>query len=278
MDRFLSPPSRRVLTLQRTHLSPSPMLDDGTSSVYSRPDQDDPLEKITFYDTVDTTRKPIPVEPDHVQRYFSSISRQHTPWRAPPPKDDYYLRQSFNPEKPLPSVPPMPPPRPSLWARFNFLPIWIRYSIIFVTLAILFTAIILATLAGLGRFPPGKAYQEAAPANSTGRGNSKWDMSGSGQGTYYDPSVGVGACGFTNQSTDLIAALNSIDYGIYPNPNLAPCCSQCITVTGPKGSVAVTIVDKCPNCSRGDIDLSPSAFAKIADISKGRVPITWGKC
>jgi expansin len=37
----------------------------------------------------------------------------------------------------------------------------------------------------------------------------------------------------------------------------------------------VRIVDLCPECEVGHLDLSQQAFAQIADVSAGRVPITW---
>lgn len=43
-----------------------------------------------------------------------------------------------------------------------------------------------------------------------------------------------------------------------------------------KGStVIVKIVDKCPGCKRGDLDLSTKSFKSIAELQEGRVPITW---
>jgi expansin (peptidoglycan-binding protein) len=48
-----------------------------------------------------------------------------------------------------------------------------------------------------------------------------------------------------------------------------------VLVTGPKGSVKVRIVDLCPGCSHGDLDLSEEAFTTIASKSAGRVKITW---
>ena len=44
---------------------------------------------------------------------------------------------------------------------------------------------------------------------------------------------------------------------------------------GPDGSLVVRVVDRCPECPRGDIDLSESAFAKLAEPSLGRVAIQW---
>jgi expansin (peptidoglycan-binding protein) len=39
--------------------------------------------------------------------------------------------------------------------------------------------------------------------------------------------------------------------------------------------ITVRIVDLCPECEMGHLDLSQEAFAKIADPSAGNVPITW---
>ncbi len=39
--------------------------------------------------------------------------------------------------------------------------------------------------------------------------------------------------------------------------------------------MTVRIVDLCPGCEQGHLDLSQQAFAQIADVSAGNVPITW---
>ena len=67
----------------------------------------------------------------------------------------------------------------------------------------------------------------------------------------------------------MVAAINGVDY------DNAKWCGGCVAVTGPDGEVTVRIVDQCPGCERGDLDLSREAFAKIAPLSAGRVPITW---
>ena len=59
------------------------------------------------------------------------------------------------------------------------------------------------------------------------------------------------------------------------NPNNNPTCGKYINVRGPNGTVKVKIVDTCPPCKSGDVDLSPEAFGRIADFAKGRVPISW---
>ncbi|KAI8384341.1 RlpA-like double-psi beta-barrel-protein domain-containing protein-containing protein [Radiomyces spectabilis] len=95
----------------------------------------------------------------------------------------------------------------------------------------------------------------------------------SGDGTFY--TVGMGSCGTDDSNEDMVAALNAPQMGSSSNPNNNPNCGRKARVKGPKGSVTVKIVDTCPPCKKGDLDLSPAAFAKIADMSEGRVSISW---
>jgi expansin (peptidoglycan-binding protein) len=91
-----------------------------------------------------------------------------------------------------------------------------------------------------------------------------------GDATYYTFADGSGACGFPATPNDLlVGAMNAADYGVS-----AP-CGACARVAGPDGEVTVRIVDLCPDCAKGQIDLSPQAFEKIAALDKGRVPISW---
>lgn len=104
-------------------------------------------------------------------------------------------------------------------------------------------------------------------------GSSSSSQSFAGDGTWFNP--GLGSCGVTNDDNDMIAALNAPQMGSYPNPNKNPNCGKYAMVHGPKGSVRVKITDTCPPCVKGSLDLSPAAFAKIADLSTGRIHITW---
>jgi expansin (peptidoglycan-binding protein) len=97
----------------------------------------------------------------------------------------------------------------------------------------------------------------------------------SGDATYYNPSAGTNSCGTQASDSDLMVALNTAQMANGANPNANPNCGRQISVTGPKGSVTVTVLDTCPGCSNNDLDLSPAAFDKIADQAQGRVPITW---
>ncbi|KAK9702069.1 hypothetical protein K7432_011417 [Basidiobolus ranarum] len=114
---------------------------------------------------------------------------------------------------------------------------------------------------------------QAAPV-SVGSGISFNKRDGfSGEGTYYDP--GLGSCEVTSGPNELIAALNIVQFGSYPRPSNSPACFSCAMVHGPLGSVKVKIVDMCPGCKSGDLDLSPAAFDQVAKKEQGRIPITW---
>lgn len=90
-----------------------------------------------------------------------------------------------------------------------------------------------------------------------------------GEGTYYD-ATGAGACGFDPSPGDLmVAAINKPDWA------MSAWCGGCLEVTGPSGVVTVRVVDQCPGCASGDLDLSREAFAKISPLAAGRVAITW---
>ncbi|KUO14685.1 hypothetical protein AQJ91_45530 [Streptomyces dysideae] len=90
----------------------------------------------------------------------------------------------------------------------------------------------------------------------------------SGEGTFYG-ATGVGNCLYDATSDIGIAALNHTDYD---NSRM---CGAYLKVKGPRGEITVKIVDRCPECAPGDIDLGERAFARIADPVAGRVPITW---
>jgi expansin (peptidoglycan-binding protein) len=91
-----------------------------------------------------------------------------------------------------------------------------------------------------------------------------------GEGTYYFGADGGGNCSFDPTPQDLmVGAMNEQQYAS------ADLCGAYVAITGPSGSVTVRITDRCPECQRGDIDLSPEAFDRIAARIDGRVPISW---
>jgi expansin (peptidoglycan-binding protein) len=91
----------------------------------------------------------------------------------------------------------------------------------------------------------------------------------SGRATYYD-ATGAGACGYDASPNDLmVTAMNADEY------NNAAYCGAYLLVSGLKGQVVVRVVDLCPECHSGHLDLSREAFAQIADLPLGNVAITW---
>jgi expansin (peptidoglycan-binding protein) len=77
------------------------------------------------------------------------------------------------------------------------------------------------------------------------------------------------ACVLPVAPGELVAAVATADWN-----GSAP-CGRCLRVTGPLGSAVVRVVDQCPGCAAGDLDLGADAFAAIADPLDGRVSITW---
>lgn len=104
---------------------------------------------------------------------------------------------------------------------------------------------------------------DAAVAGCTGA-----PVSEIGEATYYD-ATGAGSCSFEPSPDHMVAALNRLDYG------RAALCGACLAVAGPSGDVVVRVVDVCPGCKHGDLDLGREAFARIAPLSAGRTKVAW---
>ncbi|KAL8706976.1 MAG: hypothetical protein Q9201_000024 [Fulgogasparrea decipioides] len=94
--------------------------------------------------------------------------------------------------------------------------------------------------------------------------------------TYYAP--GLGACGKYNTGNENICAISHTVYDAAsngPNPNTNPLCGHRIRASRGGRSVVVTVVDRCEACKAQDIDLSPGAFQQLAELSEGRVEVSW---
>jgi expansin (peptidoglycan-binding protein) len=117
----------------------------------------------------------------------------------------------------------------------------------------------------------GGASSSGGSGNASGSGGSSGTYSTElkqGIATYY-AATGGGSCSFDPSS--------NLDVSAFDLANFAgsASCGACVSVSGPKGAVTVRVVDSCPDCSSNHMDLSKEAFAKIADVSAGRVPITF---
>lgn len=93
----------------------------------------------------------------------------------------------------------------------------------------------------------------------------------SGQATYFQ--TGLGACGWTSSDSDFIVALNEPMYQIDSH------CGEKVAIHNPaKGTWAVaTVVDECPGCAWGSLDMSPALFSALnqGDMDEGVFHIGW---
>ncbi|WLW55322.1 expansin EXLX1 family cellulose-binding protein [Streptomyces sp. YU58] len=93
----------------------------------------------------------------------------------------------------------------------------------------------------------------------------------SGVATFYDAGNGDGACLFGPTDDVMTAAMNTTDY-----ETSKACGAHVLVRTASGASVTVRITNECPgDCAPGQLDLSAEAFAKLADPTAGRIPITW---
>ena len=111
----------------------------------------------------------------------------------------------------------------------------------------------------------GASAPEAAVTGTQANGQA------SGEATHYELAAGgMGNCSYPSPPAgQLYVALAPSEYGA------AAACGSYLQVSGPDGSVTVEVVDQCPECQAGHIDLSEQAFARIAPLSAGLVPVSY---
>ena len=104
-------------------------------------------------------------------------------------------------------------------------------------------------------------------SSDSGLGNSY-----EGEATHYQP--GLGSCGDVNHASEMVVAVSHSKYDAKAksqNPNENPFCGIKLKVTYEGKSIEVKVVDRCPGCGENDLDLSPTAFKKLAPLGKGRL-------
>jgi len=91
----------------------------------------------------------------------------------------------------------------------------------------------------------------------------------SGRGTWFD--VGMGNCGQESKPSDHIVALatGTYDHGAHCGKSVV------ITDTKSKKTATATVMDSCPSCAEGDLDMSTSLFEEFADLGVGVLQIGW---
>lgn len=106
----------------------------------------------------------------------------------------------------------------------------------------------------------------ASPTSLTARQNAK--------ATYYGGNLSGGNCmftGYTLPSGLLGTAISGANW------DASGICGTCLSVTGPKGTIKVMVVDNCPGCERDHLDLFQNAFSDIGNLDDGVIDISWNQ-
>jgi expansin (peptidoglycan-binding protein) len=120
-------------------------------------------------------------------------------------------------------------------------------------------AAVIVVAIGIGQVAGGRACASVVPAAATTAGTA----------THY-VLTGTGNCSYPSPPADgLFVALSPAEY------HGAAACGGYAEVSGPDGSVQAEVIDQCPPCAAGHIDLSEAAFARIAPLSAGLVSVTY---
>ncbi|MFV2113647.1 expansin EXLX1 family cellulose-binding protein [Micromonospora sp. LOL_025] len=91
-----------------------------------------------------------------------------------------------------------------------------------------------------------------------------------GKATFYDSKGAGGNCSYPAAPANrLYVALGPGEYAA------GAACGGYLDVTGPRGTVRVLVMDQCPECADGHLDLSREAFARIADPVEGVVRVSY---
>jgi len=135
-----------------------------------------------------------------------------------------------------------------------------------------FAAVVIAVVVGLGQVGGNQACTSkqhtsalslaalSGPAARTG--------TVSGIATHYVLQGGGGNCSYAGPPSDgLFVAMSPSEYAT------AGACGGYLEVTGPDGSVRVKVIDQCPECATGHLDLSEPAFAELAPLKAGLINI-----
>jgi hypothetical protein len=85
-----------------------------------------------------------------------------------------------------------------------------------------------------------------------------------GRAFFYNPGSGQGTCSFGLLPADgLYVSLGAPQYAA------GAACGSYLDITGPAGTVRAQVVDNCPGCANGGIDMSAAAFRRVANPSSG---------
>jgi expansin (peptidoglycan-binding protein) len=138
-------------------------------------------------------------------------------------------------------------------------------------------AVAVAAVVGIGQLTGGQTACRTSSAVSSAAvalpalslaALSRGSRTVSGTATHY-VLTGLPNCSSSPPANGLFVALPPAEY------DNAAACGGFMTVTGPDGSVPVQVIDQCPDCATGHIDLSEPAFAKLAPLSAGLINVRY---
>ncbi|PLW13858.1 hypothetical protein PCANC_04633 [Puccinia coronata f. sp. avenae] len=90
-----------------------------------------------------------------------------------------------------------------------------------------------------------------------------------GTATWFLPNLG--ACGEVSSEADHIIAMNTPQY-----KSGGHCHKNVVIKNKANGkSVVAKVLDECPSCGYGCLDLSPSVFKALGNLEDGVLPIAW---
>jgi expansin len=128
-------------------------------------------------------------------------------------------------------------------------------------------AAVVALAVGISQAAGGRAC--AAVLSAAGPGGTISGTATSGIATHY-VLQGLPNCSYPSPPADgLFVAMPPDEYAS------AAGCGGYLEVQGPDGSVRVEVIDQCPGCGPGHIDLSETAFAAIAPLNAGLIDVTY---
>lgn len=115
------------------------------------------------------------------------------------------------------------------------------------------------------------ALAAAAAIGSSAAPLSKRDFSG--RATYY--AVGLGNCGGTNSGNEMVVALNTAQYG--STSQQSQYCGRQLVISYGGRTQTARVVDSCPTCPYGGLDLSEGLFSALSggNMGMGVMQVNW---
>lgn len=127
------------------------------------------------------------------------------------------------------------------------------------------------------------AAPSAAPSQAPSSGSGGSGQKYTGEMTIYNAQGNNGACGKPIQDSDMVVALGKPTWGESTYDRMTgessnPWCGKKINIHYNGKTTGATILDLCPECAAGDIDLTPSLWKIVTGgdpADGGRYKVEW---